>query len=109
MDTFENGIIKVKINSGMQTSDQLCAKIAQLDVLIDSLYTTAIRLAGVADQQEYEIDDGQSKMKIKYSDPDAVGKSIQRYEKLRQMLQNKLSNPGFRLMDAKNFIGNHHG
>lgn len=87
----------------MQTRDQICAKIAQLDILIASLYDSAIRLAGTVDVVEYELDDGQSKVKTKYADPDKVAASIERYEKLRQMLQNRLINPRIQLMDAKNF------
>lgn len=107
--SYESDIVKIKLDSAMQTPDQIRTKIAQLDILIESLYASAIKLAGQADRVEYEIDDGQTKMKFKFADPDAVGKSIERYEKLRQMLQNRLLKPGFRLMDSKNFYGRNYG
>lgn len=105
-NSYESDIVKVKLNSGMQTKEQLLTKIAQLDNIIACLYQSAEQLALTADVIEYEIDTGQSKMKTKFNSPDQVTASIERYEKLRQMLQNRLISPRTQLMDSKNFYGN---
>lgn len=100
---METTIISFKLDSGQQTRSQICAKIAQLDLIISSLYDTALKSVGTGNFVKYKIDTGQTKQEVEYSTTESVVKSIQQYEKLRQMLQNKLSSRVFRVMDSKNF------
>lgn len=96
-------IIVFKISTGQQTRAEICAKIVQIDAIIASLYTTALISVGNGDIARYEIDTGQSRQEVEYTKLDQVTKAIENYEKIRQMLQNKLSPRTFRLMDSKNF------
>ena len=96
-------ILKYKINSAQQTRAQICAKIAQLDLIIESLYNTALVSVDDGNISEYEIDTGQTKQKVKYTSTASVINSIEKYERMRQLLQNKLTSRTFRLMDSRNF------
>jgi len=92
-----------KLPTGAQTREQICAKIVLLDAIIDSLYTTALVSVGTGNMSEYEIDTGQTKQRVRYTTTESVVKAIEGYERLRQMLQNKLQPRSFRLMDSKSF------
>lgn len=98
-----DNIIFFKLSTGQRTRAQICARIAQIDAIIDSLYDTALVSVGNGNMIQYEIDTGQTKQKVQYSTTDSVTRAIQDYEKIRQMLQNKLTPRMVRLMDSKNF------
>jgi len=98
-----NNILKYKIDTDQQTREQICAKIAQIDVIISSLYDTALKSVANGDVAEYEIDTGQTKQKVKYSSTSSVLNSIKGYESLREMLQAKLAPRVVRLMGGQNF------
>jgi hypothetical protein len=98
-----NNILKYKIDTDQQTRAQICAKIAQIDVMILSLYSTALKSVANGDVAEYEIDTGQTKQKVKYTSTSSVYNAINGYEMLREKLQAKLSPRVVRLMDGKNF------
>jgi len=101
---MHNGNIqKYKIDTAQQTRAQICAKIAQIDLILESLYNTALVSVGNGDVAEYEIDTGQTKQKVKYTSTTSVTNAIGQYEKIREMLQAKLSSRVIRLMDSKNF------
>jgi protein-arginine kinase len=95
-------VLFFKIDNCQQTRAQIVAKIAQIDAIIGSLYSTALTSVGNGSMIQYELDTGQSRQKVQYSTTESVTKAIMNYEKIRQMLQNKLSSPSFRLMDAQN-------
>lgn len=96
-------ILVFKIDSAQQTPAQVRAKIAQIDAIIESLYTTALTSVQQGSIAEYELDTGQTRQKVKYTTMESVTKSIENYEKIRQMLQNKLTSRTFRLVDSQNF------
>lgn len=91
------------IPTGAQTREQICAKIDKLDLLIDSLYTTAITSVANANIIEYEINTGQTKQRVEYATTAQVEKAIDGFEKLRDKLRVKLTPRIIRLMDSKNF------
>lgn len=98
-----NGLYFFKLDSAMQTPTQIRTKIAQLDVIIASLYDIALKSVSTGNFVRYQIDTGQTKQDVEYSSTESVIKAIEGYEKLRQMLVNKLQPRMFRLMDSKNF------
>lgn len=100
---MDNSILIFKLNSGQQTRAQICTKIEQLDAIIASLYNTALTSVGTGNYVKYKIDTGQTKQEVEYSTTESVVKAIASYEKLRQMLQNKLTPRVVRMMDSKNF------
>lgn len=100
-----DGILVFKLSSGQQTREQICAKIASLDEIIDMLYTTALTSVSNGHMIEYQLDTGQTKQRVQYSTTESVTRAIEMYEMLRQRLQNKLNSRTFRLMDSKNFRG----
>lgn len=95
--------IFIKFDAQGRTREQICAKIAQIDALIDSLYTTAIPSVQNGNILEYKLDTGQTKTEVEYTTPDQVLKSIQGYENLRQRYVNMLSSRRVRHVNAKNF------
>lgn len=96
-------VLYFKIPSLTQNGTQIKAKIAALDLIISSLYDTAMKSVSTGNMVEYEIDTGQTKQRVQYSTLDTVTNAIASYEKLRQMLVNKLSPRSFQLRDSKNF------
>lgn len=92
-----------KLDSAMQTPTQIRTKITQLDVIIASLYDTALKSVATGNFVRYQIDTGQTKQDVEYSTTDSIIKAIQGYEKLRSMLVVKLQPRVVRLMDSKNF------
>jgi hypothetical protein len=102
---MEKGVISCKLDSGQQTKAQVKAKIAQLDIIISSLYDTALVSVGNGDKIMYKIDTGQTKQEVEFSTTDSIVKAIAGYEKLRTMMEVKLHPRNVRLMDSKNFNG----
>ena len=92
-----------KLDTCMQTREQIVTKIGQIDAIIESLYATALTSVANGDKIMYELDTGQTRQKVQYSTTQSVTASINSYENLRQMLQNKLSPRYFRLSDSQNF------
>lgn len=92
-----------KVNSGARTREQICALIAQIDLIIDSLLNTALVSVGKGDTEYYEIDTGQTKHRVQYTDADQITEAIREYEKIRQIYQNKLNPRMVRLRDQSNF------
>jgi len=99
-----NNIQKFKIGTGRKTRQQICDRIAEIDAILDSLYSIALVSVGNGDVSEYEIDTGQTKQKVKYTSTASVRNSIDGYEDLRLKLQNQLAPRKVRLMHSKNFI-----
>lgn len=92
-----------KLPTGQQTRAEICAKIAALEVIISSLYVTAAVAVQHNDKIKYKIDTGQTKMEVEYTTPAQVTSAIEAYERLAQLLRNKLSPRIVRRMDGKNF------
>ena len=92
-----------KLSTGARTEAQVKAKIAQIDAIIDSLFTTALVSVGNADVIEYEIETGQTKTRVEYTTPAQVTAALKVYETMRVYYQNLLSPRVVRLMDYRNF------
>ena len=96
-------VIFFKLDAGHQTRAQILAKMAQIDAIIESLYNTALLSVQSGNIMEYRIDTGQTIQQVKYSNTETVTKTITEYEKIRTMLQNKLTGRKYTLVDQSNF------
>jgi hypothetical protein len=90
----------------IQSKTTLREKIAAMDAIISALETTALKAAGTDNISEYQLDDGQTKIRTMYRGASAVFRAIQDFERLRQMYVNRLNGRMVRLVDGKNFIRN---
>jgi len=99
------GLLVYKIPS-LDNRDDILATIAQLDLIIQQLLTTALTSVQQGNIAEYDLDTGQTRTRIKYTSPGSVLTAISDYRKLRQELVNQAQGTGVgvtRLMDEKNF------
>jgi hypothetical protein len=78
-------------------------KITRIDAIINALLTTAAEAAGSDNISEYWLDDGQTRIKTVYRGSSAVFRSIEAFERLKQIYVNRLNGRVFRLVDSKNF------
>lgn len=99
------GILTFKIGTGSRTREQICERIAEIDGILDVLFTTALTSVANAGIMEYDVDTGSGlNQRVKYSTASQVTTAIKEYEKIRQMYQNKLMPRMTRLSDSKNFL-----
>lgn len=99
------GVIYCKIQVDTRSAASLQAKIAEIDALINELFTTAMRAVTNGEVAEYELDTGQTKVKKKFTTAGSVAKMIADYENLRTLYENKLNKTTgvFSLRDKTNF------
>jgi len=81
----------------------LCDKIVRIEQIIDALLTTALSSAAHDEIEEYMLDDGQTKIKTIYKGTDQIFKSIDSFERLKQIYVNRLNGRRLRLVDHNNF------
>ena len=93
MATFET------ITIYLETATNLKDKLAKIDAIITVLEAAALKGAEGADIDEYWLDDGQTKIKNIFRDPNQIINAILRYERIRQMYLNRLNGRSFRLVD----------
>jgi len=94
-----------KLPVNFRSDASLRAKIVEIDALIDELVNVAMKSVQKGNFQEYELDTGQTRTRIKYTSVSSVAQSIQDYEHIRQMYVNKLNRTtgAVRLMGENNF------
>lgn len=85
----------------INSATTLCDKIDKIDSIITALEDTALKSAANDDITEYNLDDGQTKIKTVYKGTDAVLKSINSFIKLKQYYVNQLNGRHVRLVDGK--------
>jgi len=83
----------------IESATCLKEKIEKYNAIITALEDAALKGAEIQDVEEYWLDDGQTKIKNVYRDPDQIFKAIYNYEKLRQICLNRLNGRGNRLID----------
>lgn len=97
------------INSGKDIKD----KIIKIDAIIAALLETALTAAVDDNLTEYSLDDGQTKIRSVYKGADAVLRSIDAFEKIRNryvVQYNRMCTGSiFRLVDSKNITRNIYG
>ncbi len=82
----------------------LRSRICNIDKVIDALIVSAANSAGTANFSEYDLDNGQSKVKTVYRSPKDVSDAIMAFEKIKQMFINQLNGRTFRMIDEKNLM-----
>lgn len=88
----------------IESKTDLLGKIQAIDAIIASLESTALKMAANDNISEYNLNDGQTIIKTVYRGAEAVGKSIDQFERIRQRYLNRLDGRHQRLVDSKNFI-----
>lgn len=99
---YNNEIQYFKIETGGRTREEILARIAQLDLIIKALQDNALTAVSDGSVVEYEIDTGQSKQKVKYTDVNGVINAIAKYEALRTYYRNKITPRKLRAIPGKN-------
>lgn len=94
-------IIYTSAAAYFETATSIQDKITKIDAIIDALYETAVKAASNDHISEYMLNNGQTIIKANYRGAESVTKSIQAFETLKAMLQNKLQGRTFRLIDSK--------
>lgn len=97
--------VYIKLNIDQATGltrSMIISRIQQIDAMISSLLTTAMTAVTTGNIAEYEIDTGQTRQQVKYTSVESVAKSIEEYQRLRNMFANMLSPKVVRLVDSKN-------
>lgn len=87
----------------IESQTSLNSKITAIDAIISALLTTAATAASNEHITEYQLDDGQVKIRTSYRGAQAVFASIKAFEELKQFYVNKKTGRVVRLVDSKNF------
>ena len=93
----------------IQTATTLQEKIAKIDNIITALEDTALKAAANDNITEYSLNDGQTIIRTVYKGADAVLRSIEAFERIKQTYVNRLNGRVVRLVDSKNFTGGRNG
>lgn len=100
---MSDDIVYLKLDATGRTRAQILARIAQVDALLDSLFTTALTSVGNGNIMQYKLDTGQTKTDVMYSTVSQVEAGISKYEDLRQRYVNMLTPRMVRLVPGRNF------
>lgn len=103
MTTFDSAAIYI------DSCTTIRAKITAIDAIIAALLTTAAKAAAKDNILEYNLDDGQTKIRSAYRSTAEVFQSINNFERLKQLYVNQLNGRVFRLVDGKSFKGRNNG
>jgi hypothetical protein len=87
----------------LQSQTSLAARITAIDAIIDALMLVAAEAAEDDNINEYWLNDGQTQIKTIYKGAHNVERSIQKFERLRNMYLGRLRGRMTRLVDSKNF------
>lgn len=88
----------------VESAASIQEKIVRIDQVISALTILLIDNSSAALYKEYQLDDGQTKIRSVYNTPVDIGNSIRNMEQLKQMYINKLNGRTFRLVDGRNFL-----
>lgn len=93
----------------IESATSLCDKINRIDQVIDALLSNALKAAANDDIEEYSLNDGQTIIRTSYRGAEAVQKSINAFEGIKQMYINRVNGRVFRLVDSKSISGSRYG
>lgn len=96
--------IFLSIKDYVNSADDLKSKIEKIDNAINALLDKLLDTAGNADLREYQLDDGQTRIRTNYATASDVQAGIFALEKLKQVYVNRLYGRTTKLIDSKNFI-----
>lgn len=97
--------IYLSASAYLATAKSMEDKIKKIDEIIDALLLTAESAAGKDEISEYQLTDSQSTIRTTYRGVASIQKSIENFERLRQLYMNRLTGRVIRLSDSKNFRG----
>lgn len=100
--SYSENIHYFKINTGAQSREQVLALIAQIDAIVDALLNQALTSVTGGNIVEYEIDTGQSKNRVRYSDTGQIINAVNEYKTLRVYYENKITPRQVRAIPSKN-------
>lgn len=87
----------------IESATTIRAKITRINTVITALESSALKAAAQGNISEYSLDDGQTKIRTVYRNPEEVAASINAFEVIKQRYINKLTPRMVRLVDSKNF------
>ena len=93
MAIFESASIYIQSASSLQD------KIVCLDNIIAALELEALDAAGNMGITEYQLDDGQTKIRTNYRSTTQIAAAIDDFERIKQRYVNRLNGHSFRLVD----------
>lgn len=86
----------------INSSTSLQEKIQRYDAVILALENQMVNVAaGNSDIDEYQLEDGQVKIRTKYRDVNQIAQAIKAFESLRTRCINELNGYGFVLRDRR--------
>lgn len=101
---MHNDIIYLKLDlCGGRTRAEIQANITKINALIALLLDTAIKSVANGNVVEMQLDTGQTKTNVTYSDVSAITRAIKNYEEIRQLYVNMLNPRMVRLVNSKTF------
>lgn len=86
-----------------ETAATADAKIAAINVLIDTLFSAMLKAATTSNMEEYRLDDGQTKVSVKYKDLQALQAAHNGFLQMREYYLNTKNGRKMRLADGKAF------
>lgn len=87
------------------TATTLQERIARLEAIIDALLLKSVDAVEGVIYEEYELDDGQTKIKARYRGLSAIQAAIIGYERIKNIYLNRLYGPSVVLVNGKNLPG----
>ena len=86
----------------IESATSLQAQLIRVNQIIEALENQILNVAtGNSDVAEYQLDDGQVKIRTQYRSITAIYDGIHAFERKKQMILNKLNGRGMALRDAK--------
>lgn len=91
-----------QLTTYIESKTTIQGRITAINTCIDSIFPLILRSLETGDKQEYLVDNGQSKILLKYRDPLMVTKLITVLEAQKQYYINQLNGRVMRSIDTKN-------
>lgn len=89
------------ISEYFECKSKLIGKIATYDILIESMEKALLEGTLSGHLIQYELDDGQMKVRAQYRNVNDMAKALSGLEKIRQMYVNRYNGRGVRLVGGK--------
>lgn len=94
-----------KADEYLATATTLADRITKIDSIIAALLVLATTATDDQLYEEYELDDGQTKIKARYRGQKAIMAAIKGWENMKNYYINQSNGRTMRLIDGKNFTG----
>lgn len=93
----------------VNTSTDLCDKITNIEAVQAALLVAAMNAADNDHIQEYSLNDGQTIIRTEYRGVDAIMKSYNAWERIKQQFINQLNGRVFKMVDGKSINNGRNG